>query len=171
MSQYRKLGKPTDQRLALLRGQVTELLDKGKIVTTDTRAKEVRSIAEKLITLAVRECENTVEVTKSTQNDKKQTVEITVKNDLPSRLHARRQALEILYKLPLPREEEETKKEYKARSNTIKNPVVDKLFSEIGPKYKKRAEEKGQGGGYTRIIKMGPRKGDAAEMVILELVD
>lgn len=171
MSHYRKLGKPTDQRIALLRGQVTELLDKGKIETTDTRAKEVRSIAEKLITLAVRECENTVEVTKSTQNDKKQTVEVTVKNDMPSRLHARRQALEILYKLPLAHEEDETKKEYNARSNQIKNPVVDKLFDEIGPKYKKRAEEKGQGGGYTRIIKMGPRKGDAAEMVILELVD
>ena len=73
MSQYRKLGRPTDQRIALLRGQVTELLNKGKIITTDTRAKEVRSIAEKLITLAVRECENTVEATKSTQNDKNQT--------------------------------------------------------------------------------------------------
>ncbi len=171
MSQYRKLGRPTDQRIALLRGQVTELLNKGKIITTDTRAKEVRSIAEKLITLAVRECENTVEATKSTQNDKKQTVEITVKNDAPSRLHARRQVMEILYKVPLTREEDETKKEFAARSNQIKNPVVDKLFDEIGPKYKKRAEEKGQRGGYTRIIKMGPRRGDAAEMVILEMVD
>jgi large subunit ribosomal protein L17 len=171
MSQYRKLGRPTDQRIALLRGQVTELLNKGKIITTDTRAKEVRSIAEKLITLAVRECENTVEVTKSTQNDKNQTVEITVKNDSPSRLHARRQVMEILYKVPLTREEDETKKEFAARSNQIKNPVVDKLFDEIGPKYKKRAEEKGQRGGYTRILKMGPRRGDAAEMVILEMVD
>jgi len=96
MGQYRKLGRPTDQRIALLRGQVTELLNNGKIITTDTRAKEVRSIAEKLITLAVRECENTVEVTKSTQNEMKQTVEITVKNDMPSRLHARRQVMEIL---------------------------------------------------------------------------
>ena len=171
MSQYRKLGRPTDQRIALLRGQVTELLNKGKIITTDTRAKEVRSIAEKLITLAVRECENTVEVTKSTQNDKNQTVEITVKNDSPSRLHARRHVMEILYKVPLTREEDETKKEFAARSNQIKNPVVDTLFAEIGPKYKKRAEEKGQRGGYTRILKMGPRRGDAAEMVILEMVD
>ena len=97
MSQYRKLGRPTDQRIALLRGQVTELLNKGKIITTDTRAKEVRSIAEKLITLAVRECENTVEATKSTQNDKKQTVEITVKNDAPSRLHARPLKLKLFY--------------------------------------------------------------------------
>ena len=171
MGQYRKLGRPTDQRIALLRGQVTELLNNGKIITTDTRAKEVRSIAEKLITLAVRECENTVEVTKSTQNEMKQTVEITVKNDMPSRLHARRQVMEILYKVPLAREEDETKKEYAARSNQNKNPVVSKLFDEIGPTYKKRAEEKGQMGGYTRIIKMGPRRGDSAQMVILELVD
>ena len=171
MAQYRKLGRPTDQRIALLRGQVTELLNNGKIITTDTRAKEVRSIAEKLITLAVRECENTVEVTKSTQNEMKQTVEITVKNDLPSRLNARRQMLKVLYKIPPVREEDETKKEYAARSNKIKNVLVTKLFEEIGPKYKKRAEEKGQGGGYTRILKMGPRRGDAAEMVVLEMVD
>ena len=170
MGEYRKLGRPTDQRIALLRGQVTDLLNKGKIITTEDRAKEVRSIAEKLITLAVRECENTVEVTKTTQNDKKQTVELTVKNDLPSRLHARRQAMEILYKVPLAREEDETKKEYAKRSNQNKNPLVAKLFDELGPKYKKRSTEKGAGG-YTRMIKMGPRRGDAAEMVILELVD
>ena len=168
---YRKLGRRSDQRKAILRNLTTALLWNGKIETTEARAKEVRSIAEKLITLAVRECENTVEATKSTQNDKKQTVEITVKNDAPSRLHARRQVMEILYKVPLTREEDETKKEFAARSNQIKNPVVDKLFDEIGPKYKKRAEEKGQRGGYTRIIKMGPRRGDAAEMVILEMVD
>lgn len=168
---YRKLGRRSDQRKAILRNLTTALLWNGKIETTEARAKEVRSIAEKLITLAVRECENTVEVTKSTQNDKNQTVEITVKNDSPSRLHARRQVMEILYKVPLTREEDETKKEFAARSNQIKNPVVDKLFDEIGPKYKKRAEEKGQRGGYTRILKMGPRRGDAAEMVILEMVD
>lgn len=168
---YRKLGRRSDQRKAILRNLTTALLWNGKIETTEARAKEVRSIAEKLITLAVRECENTVEATKSTQNDKNQTVEITVKNDSPSRLHARRQVMEILYKVPLTREEDETKKEFAARSNQIKNPVVDKLFDEIGPKYKKRAEEKGQRGGYTRIIKMGPRRGDAAEMVILEMVD
>jgi len=170
MGEYRKLGRPTDQRIALLRGQVTDLLNNGKIITTENRAKEVRSIAEKLITLAVRECENTVEVTKTTQNDKKQTVELTVKNDLPSRLHARRQAMEILYKVPLTREEDETKKEYAKRSNQNKNPLTAKLFDELGPKYKKRSAEKGAGG-YTRMIKMGPRRGDAAEMVILELVD
>ncbi len=166
----RKLGKATNQRKAMLRNQVTNLIWYGKIETTLARAKEVSSIAEKLITLAARECDNTVEQTKTSVNDKKQSVEITVVNDKPSRLHARRQIMSYLYEMPLVREEEETRKEYNARSRVNKHPVVEKLFREIGPKYKKRAADKGTGGGYTRIIKKGPRRGDAAEMVILELV-
>ena len=166
----RKLGKPADQRKALLRNQVTNLIWYGRIETTLARAKEVASVAEHYITLAVRECDNTIEVTKETKNDKEQIVTLTVTNDSPSRLHARRQAMAYLYNLPAPRKEDETKKEYAERSREVKNPVVEKLFREIGPKYKARKAEKGIGGGYTRIIKKGPRRGDAAEMVILELV-
>ena len=166
----RKLGKPADQRKALLRNQVTNLIWYGRIETTLARAKEVASVAEHYITLAVRECDNTIEVTKETKNDKEQIVTLTVTNDSPSRLHARRQAMAYLYNLPAPRKEDETKKEYAQRSREVKNPVVEKLFREIGPKYKARKAEKGIGGGYTRIIKKGPRRGDAAEMVILELV-
>ena len=166
----RKLGKPTDQRKALLRNQVTNLIWYGKIETTLARAKEVAAVAEHYINLAVRECDNTIEVTKETKNDKEQIVTLTVTNDSPSRLHARRQAMAYLYNLPAPRKEDETKKEYAQRSLEVKNPVVEKLFREIGPKYKARKAEKGIGGGYTRIIKKGPRRGDAAEMVILELV-
>ena len=166
----RKLGKPTDQRKALLRNQVTNLIWYGRIETTLARAKEVASVAEHYITLAVRECDNTIEVTKETKNDKEQIVTLTVTNDSPSRLHARRQAMAYLYNLPAPRKEDETKKEYAQRARDVKNPVVEKLFREIGPKYKARKAEKGIGGGYTRIIKKGPRRGDAAEMVILELV-
>ena len=166
----RKLGKPTDQRKALLRNQVTNLIWYGRIETTLARAKEVASVAEHYITLAVRECDNTIEVTKETKNDKEQIVTLTVTNDSPSRLHARRQAMAYLYNLPAPRKDDETKKEYAQRSREVKNPVVEKLFREIGPKYKARKAEKGIGGGYTRIIKKGPRRGDAAEMVILELV-
>ena len=166
----RKLGKPADQRKALLRNQVTNLIWYGRIETTLARAKEVASMAEHYITLAVRECDNTIEVTKETKNDKEQIVTLTVTNDSPSRLHARRQAMAYLYNLPAPRKEDETKKEYAQRSREVKNPVVEKLFREIDPKYKARKAEKGQGGGYTRIIKKGPRRGDAAEMVILELV-
>ena len=166
----RKLGKATDQRKALLRNQVTNLIWYGRIETTLARAKEVASVAEHYINLAVRECDNTIEVTKETKNDKEQIVTITVTNDSPSRLHARRQAMAYLYNLPAPRKEDETKKEYAQRARDVKNPVVEKLFREIGPKYKARKAEKGVGGGYTRIIKKGPRRGDAAEMVILELV-
>ena len=166
----RKLGKPTDQRKALLRNQVTNLIWYGRIETTLDRAKEVRSIAERLITVAMRECDNTVEVKKTTNNEKGQTVELTVVNDMPSRLAARRKIMAYLYRMPVMQGKDEEKDEYLERKKNIKHPVIEKLFREIAPKYKKRAEEKGQGGGYTRIVKMGPRRGDGAEMVVLELI-
>ena len=166
----RKLGRPADQRKALLRNQVTNLIWYGKIETTLQRAKEVSSVAEHYINLAVRECENTVEVKKTTNNDKGQTVELTVVNDMPSRLAARRQIMAYLYDMPVMQGKDEEKEDFIERKKNIKHPVIEKLFREIAPKYKKRIEEKGQAGGYTRIIKIGPRRGDAAEMVILELV-
>jgi len=166
----RKLGKPTDQRKAMLRNQVTNLIWYGRIETTLARAKEVSAIAEHMITLAVRECDNTVETTKNTNNEKGQTVTINVVNDAPSKLHARRQAMSYLYEIPQAKQPKESKSDYKERTGAVRHPVVEKLFRELGPKYKKRKEEKGNGGGYTRIIKIGPRRGDAAEMVILELV-
>lgn len=113
MSGYRKLGRPTDQRRAMLRGMVTYLLENGSIETTLMRAKEVRRITEKMITLG--------------------------KNDT---LHSKRQALSYI----------------------TKESVVNKLFTEIGPSYEDR------NGGYTRIIKKGPRRGDNAEMAIITLV-
>jgi len=166
----RKLGKATDQRKALLRNQVTNLIWYGRIETTLARAKEVSAVAEYMITLAARECDNTIEVTKETKNDKEQIVTLTVTNDAPSKLNARRQVMSYLYNIPAARKDDETRKEYNARAREVKYPVVEKLFREIGPKYKARKAEKGIGGGYTRIIKKGPRRGDAAEMVILELV-
>lgn len=109
----RKLGRPTDHRIAMMRGMVTALLENGRIETTLYRAKELRSVADKMVTLG-----------------KKNT------------LHSRRQALAFI----------------------TKEDVVSKLFSEIAPRYEDR------NGGYTRIIKTGPRRGDAAEMAIIELV-
>ena len=166
----RKLGRTTDQRMAMLRNQVTNLIWYGKIETTLARGKEVQSLAEHLITVAMRQCDNTVEVTKKTMNDKMQSGEITVTNDAPARLAARRQVMRYLYDMPLVQKEDEDKDDFKKRKSEINHPVVEKLFREVAPKYKKRAEEKGQGGGYTRLIKKGPRRGDSAEMVILELV-
>ena len=166
----RKLGRTAAQRKALLRNQVTHLIWYGRIETTLARAKEVRSEAERLITLAINECDNNVEVEKTFNNDKGQTVTVTVQNDSPTKLAARRRIMAYLYNMKEPKLEDENKREYRARTKDVKYPCVEKLFREIGPKYKARNAEKNCAGGYTRILKKGPRRGDAAEMVILELV-
>ncbi len=178
MAKYRKLGRTSSQRKALLRNQVTALLYHGKIVTTEARAKEVRKIAEHLITLAVKERDNyeTVTVTakvpvkdkdgkrvKEVVDGKRvtqyETVEKEIKKDLPSRMHARRQILRVLYPVvDVPAEKAGRKR------NTKEVDLVAKLFDEYGPRYADRK------GGYTRIVKIGLRKGDAAMEVILELV-
>ena len=178
MAKYRKLGRTSSQRKALLRNQVTNLLYHGKIVTTEARAKEVRKIAEGLIALAVKEKDNfeTVKVTakvarkdadgkrvKEVKDGKKVTVydevEKEIKKDLPSRLHARRQMLKELYPVTEVPSQAAGKK-----INTKEVDLVAKLFDEVAPKYVDRK------GGYTRIIKIGERKGDAAMEVVLELV-
>lgn len=178
MAGYRKLGRTADQRKALLRNQVTNLLYNGKIVTTECRAKEVKSIAEKMITLAIKEKDNFETVTvkaKVARKDKDgknvkevvdgkkvavyDEVEKEIKKDSPSRLHARRQMKAYLYTVTeVPTEEAGKKK------NTKKIDLTNKLFEEIAPKYADRK------GGYTRIVKIGQRKGDAAMEVVLELV-
>ena len=178
MAKYRKLGRTSSQRKALIRNQVTALLNNGKIVTTEAKAKEIRKEVEKLIALAVKEKDNFEEVTvkakvakkdaegkrvKEVVDGKKVTVyeevEKTIKKYNPSRLHARRQMLKVLYPLTeVPTAAAGKKK------NTKEVDLVDKLFTEIAPKYAER------NGGYTRIIKIGQRKGDAAMEVILELV-
>ena len=178
MAKYRKLGRTSPQRKALLRNQVTALLYHGKIVTTEARAKEVRKIAEHLITLAIKERDNyeTVTVTakvpvkdkdgkrvKEVIDGKRVTkfenVEKEIRKDLPSRLHARRQILRVLYPVVYVPTEAAGRKR-----NTKEVDLVAKMFDEYGPKYANR------NGGYTRIIKKGLRKGDAAMEVILELV-
>lgn len=178
MAKYRKLGRTSDQRKALLRNQVTSLIYKGKIVTTQARAKEVQKIVDGLIALAVKEKDNyeTVKVSakvpvkdkdgkrvKEVVDGKKvtkfETVEKEIKKDLPSRLHARRQMLKVLYPVT------EVPKTLAGRKKGTKEvDLVAKLFDEYGVKYASR------NGGYTRIIKIGQRKGDGAMEVVLELV-
>jgi large subunit ribosomal protein L17 len=170
MAEHRKLGRPTDQRVAMLRSLTTDLIWHGKITTTEARAKEVRKLAEKLITMAMDEYDNTVQVEKTVFNEKSQTKDITVTNDAPSKLHARKQIMKQLFNYPEPKKKKENREEFKERVGMVNNPVVEKLFREIGPKYRKRAEEKGTRGGYTRIMKLGARVGDAADMVIIELI-
>ncbi len=170
MATERKLGRPADQRKAMLRNLTTNLLWYGRIETTEAKAKEVRGIADKMITLAIREYDKTVEVEKEFYNEKKQIVKQTFVNDLPSKLHARRLMMAYLYDIKDVQNDEESKSEYKERIKDVKHPVVEKVFREYGPKYRARNEEKKCSGGYTRIYKLGPRRGDAAEMVIIELV-
>ena len=178
MAKYRKLGRTSSQRKALLRNQVTALLNNGKIVTTEAKAKEIRKIAEGLIAMAVKEKDNFEEVTvkakvarkdangkrvKEVVDGKKKTVydevDKTIKKDMPSRLHARRQMLKVLYPVTeVPTAQSGRKK------NTKEVYLVAKLFDEIAPKYADRK------GGYTRIVKIGQRKGDAAMEVLIELV-
>ncbi len=167
MATNRKLGKTTDIRLAMLKCQVTDLLLYGKIETTEARAKEVKAIADSIISLAVKEKDNfelvdakvvkakldskgnkVTELAKS-KNVKETTTEQRQK-DMPSRLNARRKMMKTINKVK------------DADGNSV--DLIAKLFNEIAPKYEGRV------GGYTRIIKAGPRKGDAAEVAILELV-
>ena len=178
MGGYRKLSRTAAQRKALIRNQVTALLNNGKIVTTEAKAKEIRKEAEHLIALAVREKDNFEEVTvkakvarkdkdgkrvKEVKDGKKVTVfdevEKKVKKDAPSRLHARREMLKVLYPVKKVPEKAPGRKK-----NTQDVDMVAKLFDEIAPKYVNR------NGGYTRIVKIGPRKGDAAMEVLIELV-
>ena len=178
MAMYRKLGKATKPRRALLRNQVTALLYNGKIVTTEARAKEIKKIVEPMITLAAKEKDNFETVTveaKVPEKDKDgkrvkevvdgkkvtkyTTVKKEIKKDLPSRMHARRQLLKTLYPVTeVPTENAGRKK------NTKEVDLVAKLFDEYGPKYADRK------GGYTRIVKIAQRKGDGALEVFLELV-
>ena len=178
MAKYRKLGRTSSQRKALIRNQVTALLYNGKIVTTEAKAKEIRKVAEGLIAMAVKEKDNFEEVTvqakvarkdsegkrvKEVVDGKKvtvyETVEKEIKKDLPSKLHARKQMDKVLYTVTeVPTAAAGKKK------NTKTVDLTNKLFDEIAPKYA------GRQGGYTRIVKIGLRKGDAAMEVLLELV-
>ena len=169
MAGTRKLGKPTDQRLAMHKTQTTDLILNGKIVTTEARAKEIKALADSIIALAVKEHKNFEEVNvkvskaKIDSNGRKVTEKVTSKNgkdylrvvkeettekrqkDLPSRLNARRKIMKTINKVN-------------------GEDLVDKLFNEIAPKYENRV------GGYTRIYKMEPRKGDNASQALITLV-
>ena len=166
----RKLGRTSKERNALLRNLASQLLWYGKIETTAEKAKELRSYVEKLITKAVNTYADNVEI-EVTKKDKKGK-EITVKSvkDGAKKLAARRAIMAKTYDLQEVKAFTEKKSEFKARTADVQHPLMDKLFNEIAPKYAARKAELGQGGGYTRIYLLGERRGDGAEMAIIELV-
>ena len=165
-----KLGKRTDQRMAMLKNQVSELLWYGQIETTVDRAKAVRSLAEKYITIAMRAYQDDVKVTKTVTNAKGVKNEVVFTNDGPKKLAARRRLMAELVDLKEIKGDKESKSAYKARIKDTKHPLIEKIFKEYAPKYDARKNELGQGGGYTRILKTGNRRGDAAETCILQLI-
>ncbi len=166
----RKLGKATDQRMAMLKNQVTALLWNGKIETTYPRGKEVARIAEKLLTLAINTYEDTVEVKKTKVNLKNEKTEVSFTNDGAKKLAARRKLMAELYDVKEPKSADESKSKFIKRTRDIKHPLIEKLFNEYAPKYASRNKENDQAGGYTRVLRLGERRGDNAEMAIVELI-
>ena len=165
-----KLGRTTEQRLAILRNPASQLLWYGRLETTLARAKELKPYVEKLITKAINTYEDVVEIEVVAKDKKGKEVKTTSYKDGPKKLAARRAIMAKTYDLQEIKPFNESKKDFKKRTEQIQHPLMEKLFNEIAPKYAQRKEELGQGGGYTRIYLLGARRGDAAETAIIELV-
>lgn len=170
MAMHRKLGRRTDQRIELIYSQASQLLWYGKIETTVQRAKEVRKVAEKMITLALKSYKDTVVVTKMQKNQKDEMIPVEYTNDGPKKLAARRRMMAELADIQEVKVAKESNESFRERTKDIKHPLIEKIFGEYAPRYDKRKEELGQGGGYTRIIRLANRRGDGAEKCILQLV-
>ena len=164
----RKLGVNATQRIALIKNQASALLWHGKIETTEARAKEVASYVAKIITLAVNTYDDIIETEVKVADAKVKETSRTLVKDGAKKLNARRKIMAMVNDLQEVKGFKESKPDFKKRTKAIKYPLIEKIFDEYAPKYATRKEEKGQGGGYTRIYKLGARKGDAAEVAIIE---
>lgn len=152
------------------RNQITYLLWNGSLETTFTRAKEAARGAEKILTIAINAFEDVVKKEIEVVNKKGVTQKRKVLTDGPNKLAARRRIMGMVYDLHEVKTKAETKRAFTARTKDINHPLIEKIFNELAPKYAKRAKEVGQGGGYTRVVKLGSRRGDNAEMALVELV-
>lgn len=166
----KKLGKPTDQRMAMLRGMVSDLLWYGKIETTHDRAKAVSRLAEKYITIAINSYKDVITVEKTTTNSKGKEVVSKIAKDGAKKLAARRKLMSVLYRKEEERGQNEKKAAYKARTSAIAHPLIEKIFDDLAPKYDARQAERGTKGGYTRVLKTKVRRGDNAQLALVELV-
>lgn len=168
----RKLGVNATQRMAIIKNQASALLWNGKIETTEAKAKEVASYVAKIITLAVNTYTDTVETEQTITDAKGKETKKTVIKDGVKKLNARRKIMSMVNDLQEVKGFKESKPDFKKRTKAVKSPLIEKIFDEYAPKFASRKEENnGVGGGYTRIYKLGMRKGDAAEMAIIEIVD
>ena len=165
-----KLGRPSKEKNSMLRGLVSDLLWFGKVETTVARGKSVKRMAEKLITLAINSYEDIVKVEKEIKDDKGVKVKTVVTNDGPKKLQARRALMAYLMDRQEQKQPKESPEAFAARTKDIKHPLLEKIFNVYAPKYATRAKELGQGGGYTRLVRIGTRRGDVADMCIVTLI-
>ena len=170
MATVAKLNRPTKERISLLRNQASDLLWNGKVTTTSAKAKALRSYAEKILTLAINSYEDTVKVVKNDIDSKGVATKREVLNDGPKKLQARRAIMSKLFDRQEQRQPKESKSNFVERTKDINHPLIEKIFNVYAPKYAARNKENGQGGGYTRVLKLENRRGDAAQMCIVELV-
>ena len=166
----RKLGKPTDQRLAMLSNLATDILWYGHIETTFDRAKAAARLVEKVITLAVNTYEDVVTTEKVTLDSNGKEKKVTISKDGVKKLAARRKMIAMLEDRQEQRKKGEKLADFEARTQGIEMPLIEKIFDDIAPKYAERAKELGQKGGYTRVVKTNVRRGDNAQMALVELV-
>ena len=166
----RKLGKPTDQRLAMLSNLATDILWYGHIETTFDRAKAAARLVEKVITLVVNTYEDVVTTEKVTLDANGKEKKVTVSKDGVKKLAARRKIIAMLEDRQEQRKKGEKLADFEARTQGIEMPLIEKIFDDIAPKYAERAKELGQKGGYTRVVKTNVRRGDNAQMALVELV-
>lgn len=166
----KKLGKPTDQKLAMVSNLASDLLWYGHIETTFDRAKSAAAYAEKIITLAMDAYEDVVTVEKTTLDNNGKEKKVSVSKDGVKKLNARRKIISMLYDRQEKRQKGEKLSAFEARTQGIEMPLIEKIFDEYAPRYAERAQEKGQRGGYTRVLKTTIRRGDNAQMAIAELI-
>ena len=165
-----KLGRPTDQKLAMVSNLATDLLWYGHIETTFDRAKSAAAYAEKIITLAVDTYEDVVTVEKTTLDNNGKEKKVSVSKDGVKKLNARRKIISMLYDRQEKRQKGEKLAAFEARTQGIEMPLIEKIFEEYAPRFAERAKEKGQKGGYTRVLKTTIRRGDNAQMALAELI-
>ena len=168
--EQRKLSRPTDQRKALLRNQVTALLWNEKITTTYARAKEVQRLADELIQLAVDTVLDVKREVKKTVDKKGKTIETENIIDGEKRLAARRKIMAMVYDPPETRKPDETAPAFRERTKDIQHPIIEKIFNVYAIRYSQRNRDNNCSGGYTRVLKLGARRGDGAEAALIELV-
>lgn len=159
-----KLGRPTDQRLALVCNLATDLLWYGRVETTFDRAKEAAKLAEKCITIAKKGYADVVTEEKTSVDSKGKEKTVKISKDGPARLNARRKLMALLNNRQEQKAKGEKQEAFEARTNGVRHPLIEKLFEDYAPKYAER------NGGYTRILKTEVRRGDNAQNAIVELV-